>query len=180
MLKLKVGDIVKKINTYWYGRLNEPRDDIGKLYVISKADGAYEIRSLETGGASAWWHDDQLEFVEHSEDGTLEKLDKIADDLEKKHQELSFIKENYPNITGASWIKLFDEIGYSSSFLRNGEYFVLFEDINAIQPIFDKVFNNDLDAALNEVDHVFTEKYRNQFKESVALFFNKIFSEVAK
>ena len=180
MLKLKVGDIVKKINTYWYGRLNEPRDDIGKLYVISKADGAYEIRSLETGGASAWWHDDQLEFVRHEDETIFKKLDKIENDLRNKHNDLSFILNNYPNIPVTSWLKLFDEIGYSSSFLRNGEYFVLFEDINAIQPIFDKVFNNDLDAALNEVDHVFTEKYRNQFKESVALFFNKIFSEVAK
>lgn len=173
-----VGDIVKLVDTYWHGNFNESREDIGKLFVISKVNGGnYEIQSCESGGKSAWWDDSQLEFVEHSEDGTLEKLDKLADDLKKKHQNLFFIKECYPNITFTSWLKLFDEIGYSSPFLRNGEYFVLCEDIDAIRPIFDKVFDNNLDAALNEVDHVFTEKYRNKIKESVALFFNKIFLE---
>lgn len=175
-----VGDVVRLVDTYWHGCFNESRKDIGKLFVVSKVDGKYEIQSFENGGKSAWWDDSQLEFVENSEDGTLEKLDKLAKDLEKKYQELSFIKDNYPNITGTSWLKLFDEIGYSSPFLRNGEYYVLFEDINAIRPIFDNVFNNDLDAALNEVDHVFTEKYRNEFKKSVSLFFNKIFSEKTK
>lgn len=175
-----VGDVVRLVDTFWNGRLNESREDIGKLFVVSEVNGGYEIQSLEDGGKSAWWNDSQLEFVEHSEDGALEKLDKLADDLEKKYQELSFIKDNYPNITGTSWLKLFDEIGYSSPFLRNGEYYVLFEDINAIRPIFDKVFDNNLDAALNEIDHIFTEKYRNKFKESVSLFFNKIFSEETK
>jgi hypothetical protein len=175
-----VGDVVRLVDTYWHGTFNESREDIGKLFVISKVDGRYEIQSFENGGKSAWWDDSQLEFVEHSEDGTLEKLDKLADDLKKKHQNLSFIKDNYPVLTVDSWLKLFDEIGYSSPFLKNGEYYILFEDVHAIRPIFDKVFDNNLDAALNEVDHVFTEKYRNQFKESVALFFNKIFSEVTK
>ena len=174
MLKLKVGDVVKKVNTYWYGRLNESRDDIGELYVISKADGAYEIRSLETGGASAWWHDDQLEFVRHEDETIFKKLDKIENDLRNKHNDLSFILNNYPNIPVTSWLKLFDEIGYSSPFLRNGEYFVLFDDIDVLKPLFTKLFNKELDGALKMVEEIFYQKFYDKYKENIKNFYKKI------
>ena len=61
------GDIVRMVDTYWHGDFGEPRDDIGKLFVISGVTGSrYQIRSFEHGGRYAWWNDSQLEFVEHS------------------------------------------------------------------------------------------------------------------
>ena len=38
-MSFKSGNIVRKIDTYWHGSLNESRNDIGKLYVIEYSYG---------------------------------------------------------------------------------------------------------------------------------------------
>ena len=56
-MEFKPGNIVKMIDTYWHGSLNESRKDIGKLFVIEysygekygngKCYGGYSILSME-------------------------------------------------------------------------------------------------------------------------------------
>ena len=47
------GNIVKMIDTYWHGDLNEPRDEIGKLFVIKEVSGTqYGIMNMENGNSS--------------------------------------------------------------------------------------------------------------------------------
>ena len=58
-MSFKSGNIVRKIDTYWHGSLNESRNDIGKLYVIEYSYGekygdgtcygGYSIMDMETG-----------------------------------------------------------------------------------------------------------------------------------
>ena len=172
------GDIVRMVDTYWHGDFCEPRDDIGKLFVISGVTGSrYQIRSFEHGGRSSWWNDSQLEFVEHADDSIFEKLDKIESDFKKKQETLSFIKDNFPSVSTISWLKLFDEIGYKSTFLTNGEYFVLYDDVNALYPLFKKIFDNDLNGALCELNNVFKEEFVDRYKETVTKFYNKLKGE---
>ena len=38
-MEFKPGNIVKMIDTYWHGSLNESREDIGKLFVIEYSYG---------------------------------------------------------------------------------------------------------------------------------------------
>ena len=38
-MEFKPGNIVKMIDTYWHGNLNESREDIGKLFVIEYSYG---------------------------------------------------------------------------------------------------------------------------------------------
>ena len=55
-MEFKPGNIVKMIDTYWHGSLNESREDIGKLFVIEysygekfgngKCYGGYSILSM--------------------------------------------------------------------------------------------------------------------------------------
>lgn len=172
-----VRDIVRKIDTYWHGDLNESRDELGRLYVISEVHGSnnYEIRDLINGGTSAWWHDSQLEYVGRADKDIFDKLDAIQGELHKRNTSLAYIKTNYPHIATGSWLKLFDEIKYNCSFNRNGEYFVLACDIQTLKPVFDAIFDQDLRGALENVDKVFKESFRETYRNNVRQFFNKIY-----
>lgn len=173
---MQVGDIVKKVDTYWYGRLGEPRDDIGRLYVISKVSGEYEIMDLQTGAASAWWHDDQLKYMGRARDDIFEILDKIEKKHEERYTGKEYIKRRYGRLVLSQWLRLFREIGYTSPFLYNGEYFCLYEDINTFKPLFDKMFiDHDVDAALDMIDKLFKEEYCQKYKQSVKAFYERWF-----
>lgn len=172
----EIGDIVRKIDTYWYGQFNESREDIGKLYVISKvSSGKYEIRDYETGFSSAWWHDDQLEFVRHGESDILQTLDIKEQETEAMKRDLNYIKSNYPNISSISWGKLFEEIGFESAYLYNGEFFSLQMDVFRLSPIFDQIFiNHDIKAAISKIPSVFKEEYQEKYKNNFRMLWEKL------
>jgi len=173
-----VRDIVRKIDTYWYGDLNEV-EELGKLYVISEVSGDddYEIRDLITGGHSAWWHNDQLEYVGRADKKIFKKLDAIQDKAHKRNISLKYIERNYPNISTDSWLELFKQIGYNSSFYKNGEYFILFAEIQTLKPIFDAIFEYDLEKAIEETNKAFKKGYREQYLNNIKQFFSKIKGE---
>lgn len=180
---MQVGDIVKKVDTYWYGKFGESRDDIGRLYVISKVSGEYEIMDLQTGDASAWWHDDQLKYMGRARDDIFEILDKIKKKREERYTGKEYIKKNYPMISFKLWLKLFDEIGYVSSFKYNGEYPLIAEctlitDVFALTPLFNKMFiDRDVHAAVDMVDDIFRVEYRQKYKQSVKAFYERWFGD---
>ena len=88
------GNIVKMIDTYWHGDLNEPRDEIGKLFVIKEVSGTqYGIINMENGNSSYWWDNSQLEFVSEGSLDEIKKCEKIRDDIEKRYNDLDYIKE---------------------------------------------------------------------------------------
>ena len=80
----KPGNIVRLVDTYWHGYLNEPRNNIGKLYVVEysygekygngRCYGGYCILDMETGGDSSWWDESCLEFVEEGSPDLINKL----------------------------------------------------------------------------------------------------------
>ena len=176
-MSFKVGDIVRMIDTYWHGELNEPRDDIGKLFIIDHlgSPGSYSIIRIDGGSSSSWWHDDQLEFVEHGGEKALNEVKQKMEELERRNHNLEWISQNYPNIPATSWLELFYEIGYDSSFNRNGEYFVLGEDIRAISPIFSAIFDGkEKEECISVVEKVFKPNYVDKYKSSVGEFYDKI------
>lgn len=180
----KNGNIVRKTNTYWYGRLNESKEDIGKLYVIEYnygekygngiAGGGYSILDMETGCSSAWWHDDQLEFIEEGGINLIRELQEKSNNREKLFNDLDWIKENYPPKSGTSWLKLMSEIGYNSTFNSNGEFYVLYSDIQAFKPLFDAIFNGNKELALDMLSRIFKEEYIDKYKTNVSMFYDKV------
>lgn len=78
------GNIVRLVDTYWHGSLNESRKDIGKLYVIEysygekfgngRCYGGYSILDIKTGEESSWWDEECLEFVEEGSPDIINKL----------------------------------------------------------------------------------------------------------
>ena len=173
------GNIVKMIDTYWHGDLNEPRDEIGKLFVIKEVRGTqYGIINMENGNSSYWWDNSQLEFVSEGSLDEIKKCEKIRDDIEKRYNDLDYIKEeilegNILNLSTTSILKLFHEIGYHSAFERNGEYYALTMDWISLYRIFDALFNQRYDDMI-EALNVFKEPYREEYKVKTIDFYNKI------
>ncbi|MFA5152735.1 MAG: hypothetical protein WC554_09265 [Clostridia bacterium] len=77
---MRVGDIVKKTNSYWFGSLGETDETIGNLFIITEAERTqgkwgYAIVDLnDFKDESAWWHDNQLEFVRDGYDKEYQKF----------------------------------------------------------------------------------------------------------
>ena len=114
-----------------------------------------------------------MEYVDY-DDSIFEKLDKIADEICMRNNDLTYIKSIYPNIAAVSWLKLFNEIGYNSSFNRNGEYYVLFNDIMVLKPIFDYVFDGDLDKAIECVPLCFKPECVKKYQDGVKNLYNRL------
>lgn len=173
---LEVGDVARMTDIYWHGDLGESRDDIGKLFVIKEVHGGkYSIISMEDGSSSAWWYDSQLEFVRKGEPNILEELKKKREEIINRTSNLKWIKENFKyELSTTSILKLFEEINYNSSFLINGEYFILFDEWANFYPIFENIFKGDLLEAIEYTKKVFKEEYVSKYVEGVNNLYNKI------
>ena len=184
MENFKRGTIVRKTDTYWHGDLNESQKDIGKEYVIEYSygerygnginDGSYCIISMENGGSSSWWHNDQLEYVGFGGEELIVELKKKSNEIEKLHKDLSWIKQNYSIISFDSVLQLFKEVGYKTSFLSNGEYCVLAMDWNDMAPIFNNLFEQKREEMHKEIEATFKAEYRKQYLASFDALYDKI------
>ena len=113
-MSFKSGNIVRKIDTYWHGSLNESRNDIGKLYVIEYSYGekygdgtcygGYSIMDMETGGSSSWWNEDCLKFVEEGSVELINQLKIKCNRVKEQQKDLSWIKENFSQSLSANSI----------------------------------------------------------------------------
>jgi hypothetical protein len=85
---MRVGNVVKQTDSYWYGDLGEIDESIGDLFLIIKArrnQGIwdYEIANLDDfDDRSAWWHDDQLEFIRDGYDKEYQNFLDFADNCD--------------------------------------------------------------------------------------------------
>lgn len=178
-MRFKPGNIVRMIDTYWHGELNESRNEIGKLFVIEEVSGMqYGIINMETGSSSYWWDNSQLEFVSEGSLDKIKKCKKIKNDIENRNNDLNYIKDeilkgNILDLSTTSILKLFHEIGYHSAFERNGEYYALITDWLSLFRIFDALFNQKYDDMI-EALKVFKENYRKEYMANAILFYNKM------
>ena len=160
----KPGNIVKMIDTYWHGSLNESRKDIGKLFVIEysygekygngKCYGGYSILSMENGSSSSWWDDSQLEFVE---DGSVD----LINEFKKKCKEITILT-------------LFHKIGHESAFERNGEFYCLTMDWLSFYPAFLLLFDKEFDLMIKLIETGTNEKYRDKYLRNFTALYNEV------
>lgn len=183
-MEFKPGNIVKMIDTYWHGSLNESRKDIGKLFVIEysygekygngKCYGGYSILSMENGSSSSWWDDSQLEFVE---DGNID----LIDELKRKYEEIAnqakgikWIKEHFSkNLPTDSILTLFHKIGYNSAFEQNGEFYCLTMDWLSFYPAFLLLFGKEFDLMIKLLDGG-NRKDRDKYLRNFTALYNEI------
>jgi hypothetical protein len=181
---LKRGSIVKfkcgfwgDVNAYETNRLGVIEYSYGERYGDGNINGGYSVLNMETGSSSCWWDEDYLEFISEGGEDEIKKCKEIAKIREERNKNLDYIKEKMVsgelNLSATSILKLFHEIGYISSFERNGEYFCLFSDWRSLYPIFVAVFNKDYDTMIEKLS-IFKEKYRDQYIANAIEFYNKV------
>ena len=76
-------------------------------------------------------------------------------------------------LSASSILKLFHEIGYTSSFERNGEYICLFDDWRNLCLLFVAIFNKDYGAMIKALN-VFKEEHRDKYSANAIEFYNRI------
>ena len=180
----KRGNIVKfkcgfwgNLDSYETDRLGVIEYSYGEKYGNGECYGGYSVLDKETGGSSSWWDEDKLEFVSEGGEDEIEKCEKIAQTINERNENLDYIKEEMLNgnlnLSGSSILKLFHEIGYTSSFERNGEYICLLSDWEMLYPIFVAIFNKDYDFMIKALD-IFKEEYREKYKQKAIEFYNRV------
>lgn len=185
-MSFKRGNIVRQIDTYWHGHFNEPKDDIGKLYVIEysfgekygdgSCYGGYSIIDIEDGYSSSWWDESCLEFVEEGNINLIKQLKEKNDKIREKHKDINWIKENFDeNLSLDSILSLFHKVKYESSFERNGEYCILIRDWDNLYPIFNAIFNENKKQMMKLIDETFKEKFKEKYIKNFSAFYEEIF-----
>lgn len=182
-MEFKPGNIVKMIDTYWHGSLNESRKDIGKLFVIEysygekygngKCYGGYSILSMENGSSSSWWDDSQLEFVE---DGNIDLIDELRkyEEIANQAKDIKWIKEHFSkNLPTDSILTLFHKIGYNSAFEQNGEFYCLTMDWLSFYPAFLLLFGKEFDLMIKLLDGG-NRKDRDKYLRNFTALYNEI------
>ena len=180
----KKGNIVKFKCGFWgdtnspeTGRLGVIQYSYGEKYGNGEIGGGYSVLDKETGCSSAWWYEEYLEFVSEGSEDEIKKCKEIANTIKERNENLDYIKSEILkgnlNLAGSSILKLFHEIDYISAFERNGEYYALYSDWEALSPIFVALFNKQYDIMV-EYLNVFKEECRDKYKEMAIDFYNRI------
>ena len=183
-MEFKPGNIVKMIDTYWHGSLNESRKDIGKLFVIEysygekygngKCYGGYSILSMENGCSSSWWDDSQLEFVEDGNIDLIDELKRKYEEIANQAKDIKWIKEHFSkNLPTDSILTLFHKIGYNSAFEQNGEFYCLTMDWLSFYPAFLLLFGKEFDLMIKLLDGG-NRKDRDKYLRNFTALYNEI------
>jgi hypothetical protein len=165
---MKIGDIVRVIKPFW-SDYDDP--NVGSLAYIEEGEHRFCIRFLKNGGQSAWWDEEQLEYVRPSTQKDIDEMDRIALETKARQHNLNWLKEQLindtiSNINPDGWLYLFSLIDYESAFNKNGEFFALYYDIILLLPLFAAAVHEDLEA-LEAGLIIFKEEYRDLWKERV-------------
>lgn len=180
----KRGNIVKFKCGFW-GDINSPETgkfgvieySYGERYGNGYVYGGYSVLDKETGNSFCWWDEEKLEFVSEGSEDEIKKCKEIANTIKERNETLDYIKSEILkgnlNLASSSVLKLFHEIGYTSAFERNGEYYVLNSDWKVLSPIFVALFNKQYDIMI-ECLNVFNKEYREEYKAKVIDFYNRI------
>lgn len=154
--------------------------DGGKEIIIKEVSGmaAYSVIGMDGTGGGAWFHDSDLEFVRHGSRTDLDEANQKKDEIGTLQANLSWIRENWESlksgISANSILALFHEVGYSSSFEKNGEYFVLQDDWVGLFPIFDAVMRGDLPDVVYKIREIFKPDYVSGYIKSFTTLHSKI------
>ena len=184
-MEFKPGNIVKMIDTYWHGSLNESRKDIGKLFVIEysygekygngECYGGYSILSMENGSSSSWWDDSQLEFVEEGNIDLIDELKRKYEEITNQQKDIKWIKEHFSkSLPTDSMLTLFHKIGYESAFERNGEFYCLAMDWLSFYPAFLLLFDKEFDLMIKLLETGTNERYRDKYLRNFTALYNEI------
>lgn len=183
--KFKRGNLVKILvgHLIWVSTPEggESRDispkDIGRLGIIKSSYAEehrpdstneqdyqkYSVVYQDTGSSIAWKNDNELEFIDIGGEHLLEEAKETWKMMETRESNLAWILPRLEegNLGSISILHLFKLLGFKSSFLTNGEYFILQRDWTLFHKAFVGIKNAN---SLAEAMLIFHEKMRPHFK----------------
>lgn len=146
-------------------------EDIGQKVIIEHSyaeeyggdnTDSYSVIFMETGNSVAWKDEKQLKFIEEGGEHLFEEAKKKSDAREKQDTDIKYISDHLEegNFSSTSILFLFDMLGFKSSFLRNGEFYCLFNDWANLHPVFLVIKHAE---SLEDAKKVFLESARDKY-----------------
>lgn len=187
--KFKRGNLVKVLvgQQFWTsteGFKDISSDYIGKTALIEYSysekyggsnTNSYSIMFTETGSTLAWKNDNELELIDEGGEHLFADCLAKQEAISKSNTDIKQIVENWElkkgELSYETVLFLFDKIGHQSSFLRNGEYYVIYSDWIGLYPLF-----NFIMTAKNEQDviSILKENIPDDLRNKILDFFNEI------
>lgn len=187
--KFKRGNLVKVIagHQIWTseeGFKDISSDDIGKTALIEysyseKYGGSnindYSIMFTDTGSTLAWRNANQLEFINKGGEHLFAECLAKREAISKANTDLKQICENWEvkkeNLSAETILFLFKKIGFTSSFLTNGEFYVLTLDWLNAYPLFNLIMTT---KDKQDVIDILNEELPKDFTNKILEFFNEV------
>jgi hypothetical protein len=190
--KFKRGNLVKVLvgHQIWSSEKGETKtidispDDVGRTALIEysyndKYGGGnvndYSIMWTDTGSTVAWKSTNELQLIEEGGEHLFAECLAKREAISKANTDIKQIVENWVakegKLSSETILFLFDKIGYKSSFLRNGEFYVLFADWADLYPLFDVVMTAKIEQ---DVTGILKEECPADFRNKIVEFFNEV------
>ena len=187
--KFKRGNLVKVLvgHQIWSnkeGGKDISPEDVGRTAIIegSYADlyggnnrDSYSIIWTDTGGSLAWKSNNELELINEGGEHLFAEAKSNRELLSKSNTDLNQIVKNWGEkggkLSSETILFLFDKIGYNCSFLRNGEYYALFNSWANLYPLFDLIMTAKIEQ---DVTGILKEECPTDFRNKVVEFFNEV------
>ena len=138
-------------------------------------NNSYRIVWADTGNSEAWRDDNELELIEDGGEHLFAEAKAKRETISKANTDIKQIVENWVSkkdkLSPETILFLFDKIGYKCSFLRNGEYYALFDSWSNLYPLFDVIMTAKIEQ---DVTGILKEECPADFRNKVVEFFNEV------
>jgi hypothetical protein len=184
-VKILVGSIMWSSKNGKTTTVDMSPEDVGRTALIDysyaeKYGGnntdSYSIILEDNGSSLAWKRTNEMELIDEGGEHLFEQAKQKRDKISKQNTDFDYIvtKIDEGNVSSETILFLFNKFGFKTSFYRNGEFYVLFDDWSNLQPIFKYIKNakslEDAKSCLtdkgNEIYNV--ELLYNEFKKALA------------
>lgn len=132
---------------------------------------------FKDGSTCSWFPESELSLIDEGGEHLIEEAQKKFQEEEKLHRDIKYITTQWRNnlpISSTMFLTLFEKIGFNSVFLRNGEYYCLFEDARQAKPLFDALFKAEKFSEIEEVLNCYNSEFIKHSKEKIRILFEEI------
>lgn len=135
----------------------------------------YSIMFLENGSKVSWFNEKDLEFLEEGGENLIEQGQAKRDSIKKENTDLTSIVTNWATKKeqqhSDTILYLFDKIGFTSSFLKHGEFFNLWCDWEKAYPLFELIMIAEKDY---DITKVLVAECTDTQRTKIAELFNEV------
>jgi len=113
------------------GNIDISPEDIGRKAIINEVSGNdYSIVFLDDGNHMAWKDASEMKFLGRGGEHLFRQAERNRKKLSQRNKDIKCIltKLEKGDLNSESILFLFELLGHKSAFLRNGEFFSLYED----------------------------------------------------